>query len=163
MGASKSGGCGCLTLIIAIIGIGVLVHGSSDSNSGANPTPSNSKPVPDILESKPAEPMLSPEQLMDGATLDTKYEIDADAHCDSQADDYLRSVAKYDFKWDNVGFLDPKFDKYLKHVSAPGVLTLVTDKVMLQNGFGAYERTTLTCDYDTQARAVLRFHLITDE
>jgi len=40
----------------------------------------------------------------------------------------------------------------MKDVPAPGVLVMVTNKVMLQNGFGAYERVELQCAYDIQAK-----------
>ena len=61
----------------------------------------------------------------------------------------LRQAAKYDFKWDHIGFLGTKFDRYMKAVTSPGVLTLVTNKVSLQNGFGAYQHVELFCDYNT--------------
>jgi hypothetical protein len=156
-------GCGCLTLIIIVIGIGLLFHSGSDSNSGAKPTPSDSKSTPETSENKRAEPSLSPDQMMDADALDASYETAADVFCGSGANDYLRSVAKYEFKWDNVAIFDTKFDQYSKRVSAPGVLTLVTHKAMLQNGFGAYGRTTLMCDYDTQSKTVLRYRIIADE
>ncbi len=100
--------------------------------------------------------------LNDAKALDEKYGIDATVHCASGADDYLRSVSKYDFKWDEIGFLDAKFDKYLLHVVSPGVLTSVSDKATLQNGFGAYQRVEILCDYDTQAEKVLRYQVTAD-
>jgi len=39
------------------------------------------------------------------------------------------------------------------------VLTLLSKKVSLQNGFGAYTRVTLYCDYDTQAKKVLEYRI----
>lgn len=56
-----------------------------------------------------------------------------------------------------MGFLEFKFQKYLKQVSSPGVLTVISNKASLQNGFGAYERIELFCDYDTQAKKTLGY------
>ena len=83
----------------------------------------------------------------------------ATTDCASGADDYLRSIAKYDFKWDDVGFLETKFDKFRKQVAAPGVLVLVSDKAKLQNGFGAYQHVELLCSYDTQSKKVLSYSI----
>jgi len=102
--------------------------------------------------SSPADP------LEDANALDAKYGIDATVYCGDHADDYLQSIAKYDFKW-NVGFFGSKFDSYLRHVNKPGVLTLVSNKASLQNGFGAYRRVTIECDYDTQNKKVVEYRL----
>jgi uncharacterized protein len=100
--------------------------------------------------------------LNDAKALDQKYGIDAVLRCSSGADDYLRSVSKYEFKWDEMGFFDVKFDKYLTHVASPGVLTSTSEKAKLQNGFGAYERIELLCDYDTQTEKVLQYRIEAD-
>ena len=97
--------------------------------------------------------------LNDAKALDEKYGIAAVVHCSSEADDYLRSITKYDFKWDETGFLEHKFDKYLLHVVSPGVLTSTSTKAKLQNGFGAYQRIEILCDYDTQTEKVLRYRV----
>lgn len=114
----------------------------SDNPSGSSTAP----PVPDTVV-----------DLNDASALDEKYGTSATVYCASDADGYLRTIAKYDFKWDDVGFLETKFDKYLKRVSAPGVLTVVSSKAKLQNGFGAYQHIELLCDYDTQAKKVVRY------
>ena len=98
-----------------------------------------------------------PEVLNSAEALDKKYGTSGIFLCAAQADDYLRSIAKYDFKWENIGFLETKFDTYIKNVKSPGVLTLESDKAQLQNGFGAYQRIELYCDYDTQRKEVLGF------
>jgi hypothetical protein len=36
---------------------------------------------------------------------------------------------------------------------------MVSNKVSLQNGFGAYERIELLCDYDTQSKKILRYSI----
>jgi hypothetical protein len=99
----------------------------------------------------------NPIDLNDAAALDDKYAISANVACSDSADDYLRSAVKYDFKWDKIGFFEIKFDRYLTRVSSPGVLTVISNKVAVQNGFGAYEHIYLYCDYDTQAWKVLRY------
>ncbi len=106
----------------------------------------------------PSEPSLSTDPLEDADALDAKYGTNATVYCGDHADDYLQSIAKYDFKW-NVGFLGIKFDSYLRHVNKPGILTLVSNKGSLQNGFGAYRRVTIQCDYDTQHKKVIEYRL----
>jgi hypothetical protein len=58
-----------------------------------------------------------------------------------------------------MGFLDQKFDKYRSHVSSSGVLTMISEKASLQNGFGAYHRIELICEYDTQTKKVLGYSI----
>jgi hypothetical protein len=48
--------------------------------------------------------------LTNARELDNKYSVEATLRCSGGADGCLRSVAKYDFKWDDVGFLEIKFD-----------------------------------------------------
>ena len=44
-------------------------------------------------------------------------------------------------------------------MKSPGVLTNISHKAKLQNGFGVYKHVTLTCDYDTQAKKVIGYHI----
>jgi hypothetical protein len=106
----------------------------------------------------PSEPSSPADPLEDADALDAKYGTDATVYCGDHTDDYLQSIAKYNFKW-NVGVLAIKFDSYLRHVNKPGILTLVSNKASLQNGFGAYKRVTLQCDYDTQHKKVMEYRL----
>lgn len=106
----------------------------------------------------PSEPSSPADPLEDADALDEKYGTDATVYCGDHADDYLQSIAKYDFKW-NVGLLGTKFDSYLRHVNKPGILTLVSNKASLKNGFGAYRRVTIQCDYDTQHKKVMEYRL----
>jgi hypothetical protein len=112
---------------------------------------------PDTAAAPP--PPDSPAVLNDAKALDEKYGIEATVFCGSHADDYLRSVSQYAFKWDDIAFLDAKFDNYLKVVASPGVLTSVSDKVSLQNGFGAYTRIELFCEYDTQTHKTIAYSI----
>jgi uncharacterized protein len=122
-----------------------IASARSVDDSGARPA--------QTMQAKTVE---SPINLSDARQLDKKYGIEASVHCGSAADDYLRSIARYDFKWDAVGFFGMRFDKFLTEVSSAGVLTSTSDKALLQNGFGAYERVELFCDYDTQSQKVIR-------
>lgn len=141
-------GCGVIILIFLVVGgISALVGGGSDDSSGSKASAAPPKPE-------------KPINIKDATALDDKYGIPANSACTVYADDYLRQAAKYDFKWDDVGFLGVKFDRYLKVVSTPGVLTVATNKVALQNGFGAYQHVQLFCRYDTQADKVLGYSLI---
>jgi hypothetical protein len=82
--------------------------------------------------------------------------------CRSAADSYVASVAKFAHKWDDVGFLGVLFDKYLVKVETPGVLTMTSSRLSLQNGFGAFKRVRVFCDDDTRAKKV-RDVLIRDQ
>lgn len=141
--------------VLSILALGVflvLAAGSEDSPSSSTPSTPATPPIPD-----------SPATLKNAKALDNKYGIAASVECASGADDYLRSIAKYDFKWDDTGFLEEKFDKYLKKVVKPGVLTILSDKAKLQNGFGAFHHIELFCDFDTQNDKVLRYHFLDQE
>ena len=74
--------------------------------------------------------------------------------CRSAADAHVASVAKFAHKWDDVGFLGVLFDKYLVKVETPGVLTMTSSRLSLQNGFGAFKRVRVFCDYDTRTKKV---------
>ena len=99
------------------------------------------------------------QQLIDAKYLDNQYSVQSQTTCVTGADDYLRSIARYDYAWDDdaKGFTGVKFDKYMTYVSAPGVLTLSSTRAKLQNGFGAYEHIDLYCNYDTQHDKVLGY------
>ena len=96
--------------------------------------------------------------LLDSKYLDDHYGIPAAIWCESSADDYLRSVAKWDFGWDE-GSKDSRFTQYRTNVKSPGVLTNISHKAKLQNGFGGYQHIALTCDYDTQAKKVVGYEI----
>ena len=105
----------------------------------------------------PAKTVVRHINLNDARALDSKYGVDADDRCASGADDYLRRAAKYEFNWEHIGFLGAKFDRYLTVVPSPGILIVLTNKISLQSGSETYKRITLYCEYDTQAKKVLRY------
>ena len=92
-------------------------------------------------------------QLLDSKYLEDSYGSLAGIKCANGADDYLRSIAKWDFSWDS----GDKFTSYFQQVETPGVLVMISRTAKLQNGFGAYKHITVTCDYDTQADKVIKY------
>ena len=150
-------------LFTAVAVLFVAWAGNSSSSNGTssnsqNASPSTAEPKPQLQVEKPTEPQITAAQLSDAQYLDDKYGISGVSHCDVEADDYLRSIAKYDYKWDETGFLETRFDQILTHTKGPGVLTLISKKAKLQNGFGAFQHITLYCDYDTQAEKIVGFN-----
>jgi hypothetical protein len=138
---------GCLAVIIVVVILSVMGKCSSSDKTPA-PAPAAS-----------AAPKAAP-NLNDAKALDEAFGTEAFIRCGSEADDYLRQASRFAFKWDEMGFLDQKFDKYRSHVSSPGVLTMISEKALLQNGFGAYHRIELICEYDTQAKKVLKYSIL---
>jgi hypothetical protein len=140
---------GCLVVIVVVVVLG-MIGKCSGSDKAPAPAPSSAAPA------APAAPKAAP-NLNDAKALDEAYGTEAFIRCGSEADDYLRQASRFAFKWDEMGFLDQKFDKYRSRVSLPGVLTMISEKASLQNGFGAYHRVELVCEYDTQAKKVLGY------
>lgn len=138
---------------------GLVVLSACDSPAPVQtPTATNtSAPAPAAEAAAPVA--LSSSELSDPSFLDDKYSADAEANCSGRADEYLRSVANYDFAWDDGGWLSERFDRYMPYVVAPGTIVAVSLKAKLQNGFGAFQHVTLYCVYDTQKRAVLEYAL----
>ena len=93
----------------------------------------------------------------DARSLDRNYGSRAESRCADGADDFLKTVGTGSFKWDEIGALDERFDKFVSVTHKPGVLVLTSNKISLQNGFGGFERTVIYCEYDTQAMTVLSY------
>ena len=111
-------------------------------------------------KSKPDQGRKSQANSLSNANyLSEKYGTTAMIYCASGADSYLRTVAKFSFKWDDISWYEQKFDSYLTNVREQGVLTAVTDKVSLQNEFGAYRRIKLYCDYDVRKKRVMSYEV----
>lgn len=94
--------------------------------------------------------------------LDEKFGNEATAACDVGATEYLRSLAAHDFAWDDdaKGFFGDKFDHYSKLSAGNGLLTLITRKAKLSNGFGAFSHISVYCVYDAAANKVSGFYQI---
>lgn len=143
------------------LGIVAAIADNSGGLTSAN-TEAPAAPAPVATSATPAALAAPTVDLTSAKALEDKYETTATASCDTYVDDYLRGVAKFDFKWDDDtrGLFGTKFNKFRDKVDAPGVLTLVSDRLMLQNGFGAYERVGILCRYDTQNDKALGFELM---
>jgi len=76
--------------------------------------------------------------LNNAEALDAKYGMTAADRCAAGADDYIRSIARFRFHWDDNGMLENRFDGFEHSVVSPGVLTLTTNKARLSNGFGVF-------------------------
>jgi hypothetical protein len=99
----------------------------------------------------------SPATLNNAEALDAKYGIGAADRCAAGADDYLRSIARHRFQWDDTGMFQNKFDSFEHTVDSPGVLTLTSRKARLSNGFGVFSPIEIYCNYDTQTKLVLSY------
>lgn len=153
---------GCLSVIVVLGVLGWIGRFASDQeNSKPNDTPAKIAPAPAATSNVSSTATLGDDKAIfnDAKALDDKFGTDALVHCEGEADDFLRGASRFAFKWDDIGFLEQKFDKILSHVSSPGVLTMVSNKVSIQDGFGAYERIELLCEYDTQAKKVLGYSI----
>ena len=95
--------------------------------------------------------------LGDAQALDAKYGIAAAQRCAAGADDYIRSIARFRFSWDDSGMFQDKFDDFEHTVVSPGVLTLTSHKARLSNGFGVFNPIEIFCNYDTQSQEVLNY------
>ncbi|MHB1959442.1 MAG: hypothetical protein ACYCO5_10475 [Acidobacteriaceae bacterium] len=98
-------------------------------------------------------------QLKDAKYLSDRYALVAVMACTNGADDYLKSVARYDYTWVPDSELEG-FDFRTSVLKEPGVLTVASDKAKLENGFGAFQRVKLFCDFDTQAKVVLGYSIV---
>jgi hypothetical protein len=92
--------------------------------------------------------------------VNSNYGMAAALSCSIGADNFLRSIAKYSFKWDETGWLEAKFDSYYSRITTSGVITYTSNKVSLQNGFGAYQRITLACDYNFLEKKVINYWIV---
>lgn len=67
---------------------------------------------------------------------------------------YIEKLAKFDFEWTD-GWIEPKFGRYRWKDKEKGFVTLIGDKLKLQNGFGAWKHMQYTCDIDPITEQVL--------
>lgn len=152
------GGVVALTLVISALS-GPQNHGQSNTASPESASTAAEKSAAAAVASASTGQAPEEGQLRDAKYLDDKYDAKAVVACGSGADDYLRSIAKYSFDWDEdaKGFFGVKFGRYLSIVPSPGVLVMTSDRAKLQNGFGAWQHVHVFCRYDTQADKVLDF------
>ncbi|GAB5451801.1 MAG: hypothetical protein Hals2KO_21290 [Halioglobus sp.] len=78
-----------------------------------------------------------------------KHIVDATVACQR----FIERSAKYDFEWTD-GWLENKFTGYSRY-AGNGIYTYAGDSLKLQNGFGAWQRHTYMCTYDTNIKKVI--------
>lgn len=95
----------------------------------------------------------------DPKALDDRFGMQAQGACSASADDYLRSIARNDFAWDDdtKGLFGVRFDKISVRSAGPGLLTLISTRAKLSNGFGAFQHVDIFCLYDARSDKVVRF------
>lgn len=59
----------------------------------------------------------------------------------------IERMAKYDFEWTD-GFLDLKFSHHRWSDIKAGTVTIIGDKIKMQNGFGAWTHMIYECDFN---------------
>ena len=121
------------------------------------------KPVPSANLSQAAAPTASEPlaNLNDAAALNDKYGIEAAAACDGSSDEYIQTAGQGGYKWNESGlsFFGARFDKYQGSVSQPGVITLTSDKLSVQQASSTDTRVTFSCQYSTQTQKVLGYQI----
>jgi hypothetical protein len=135
-----------LSLIVALVltlFVVVLVKGSNSLYVGYDPY----HPV------VPGPPSIA----RNARALHEKFGIAAASACAGDADNYIRSIAAHRFHWSDGDGLTPRFDRFVPTVAAPGVLTMITNKAAISDGFGNFTPITVYCNYDTDSNEVLSY------
>lgn len=104
--------------------------------------------VSKILEADRIAPLNDPQALHDN------YGDQAASQCAAGAGSYLGSIAGNNYKWNPAG---ATFVRYSTSVTAPGVLTVVSDQAQMVTAAGGFQPIEILCNYDTQDRKVLSY------
>ncbi len=99
--------------------------------------------------------------LDNAQTLDQNYGAEAAAQCDAGVDLYLHDLVGDNYKWNQTAMTGSKFATYRASVTAPGILTMVSDKAEFSNGAGGLHPVEISCDYDTQRQEVIHYSVQT--
>lgn len=67
---------------------------------------------------------------------------------------FVERMAKHDFEWAD-GMLEPKFSHYRWKNKKTGIVTIIGDKIKMQNGFGAWTHMTYECDVDPATETLI--------
>jgi hypothetical protein len=151
-GVSKPVRSGSLTFLYGLVILVALVIalGQYDGKKTAGPS-SNSSAV--------EKEQFLLQHSDDPKALEDRFDVDAQSTCSVGADDYLKSIAQYDFKWDNdaTGFFGAKFDKV--GLTSPGsdMLTLISTRAKLSNVFGAFAPIKFYCLYNARTGSLVRY------
>jgi hypothetical protein len=134
---------GLIALIVLLVFCSILVHDARSFYIGYDPFRPNVEQNSSILN--------------DGAALNQKFGPLAATACGAGADDYIRSITEHRFHWNETSALEPRFDKFSPRVASPGILTLITSKPSVSNGFGLFSPITIYCSYDTEDNEVVAY------
>lgn len=132
-----------LIALTVLVFLGFVLRNASSSYAGYQAYHPPSADPPAVLNSVRA--------------LKAKYAIEAQQVCAAGADEYIRSLTRNRFHWEVADSLAPRFDRFSSALSAPGVLTLLTNHASVSNGFGVFQTVEIACNYDTQTREVLSY------
>lgn len=77
----------------------------------------------------------------------------ASTHGGYKCEQLIERMAKHDFEWTD-GFLDLKFSHHRWRDIKAGTVTIIGDKIKMQNGFGAWTHMTYECDFNPLSEAV---------
>jgi hypothetical protein len=136
---------GLIALIVLLAFCGILVHDARSFYIGYDPF-------------RPGGAQQSSGILNSAAALRERFGGLASTACAAEADDYIRSITQHRFHWNERDALEPRFDKFNPVVIGPGILTLVTNKPAISNGFGVFTPMTVYCNYDTENNEVLDYN-----
>jgi hypothetical protein len=134
---------GMIALIVLLVFCSILVHDARSFYTGYYPFRPNAQENPSILN--------------DAAALYQKFGALAATACTAGADDYIRSTTEHRFHWNDTNILEPRFDKFSPLVASPGILTLITNKPLVSNGFGVFSPISIYCSYDTENNEVVAY------
>lgn len=73
----------------------------------------------------------------------------ASAYCKS----HIERLSRYDFEWTD-GWLELKFSRFLQS-KTPGAFIYLGDKIKFQNGYGAWQWHTYSCEYSPETKSVI--------
>jgi hypothetical protein len=85
------------------------------------------------------------------------FEEDAMMECGVSSNEYVRSAFRNKTSWEAEDRIWLRFGSYLLEAKKPGVVTLISNKMTAQNGFGADVRVKLYCDYDVLTDSAIGF------
>lgn len=142
--------------LAGIVIIGVLVFFTFGNRSGSSSIGSNTDASSTV---GPDDVTFIKEHGNDPKALDERFSNKAQIECSSRTDDYLRSIASHDFAWDEEakGWLGEKFDKYSLRSPGFGMLSLLSTRAKLSNGFGAFQHINFYCLYNAATGDFVRF------
>lgn len=137
-----------IAIPIAVI-FAIAVYGGLRAQKSKS-TPANPNP-PATSQQNSAVAPEDPKSLRD------KYGAITASACSRGADDYVKSLSKYGFKWADNGMTGERFSQFMTFYVAPGMTSNVSDKLLLQDRRGAFNPVELMCSYDTNENKVLRY------